>query len=940
MKITGCGDRSSIKLTLKITLFLSVLMTLLVCAAVSASALEQKRRVVRVGYYEAPGFQDYDPKTGTHSGYAYEYYMALAQYAGWEYYFVRADFQDCLKLLKEGKIDIVSNVTQTPERLDYLDYSEEGFGHNETYIAMSPEDRRVSYDEYRSLEHLTIGLRRKSFYNEKFFEFCHRHGFTMKVRYYNTSEEIEKALKAHEIDARLVTSTRNLQIHAVARIYSEEMHFAVRKGNSALLNELDHAMRVLDTWDNGLEERLRARFYGSKSERGVILTESERFFIKGHPVINVYYRTAWPPLSYEKNGNFCGVMRELYNILEKNLNVRFHYIPIPHGLGASGDFGRNSLIVCTPTDYSFARSIKVSALAPILEFRYMIVSRNDMSAAAIKTVALPENYYVATLARSVYGGRYEYLSRPDAESCLEAVLSGAADGTVLDVYQTAFYQGNYKYKPLQYIMSRSLHSGLSVGVSTDSDPRLSSIMLKAIRTLSYNDTSTFLYETLRGSESTDLVSWFYRYPASFLSAAVLSSMALLYLVFLTFYARLIRRKNQQLRTAKEAANKAKASFLSRISHDMRTPMNAVIGFSRLGLEARNPTEAAEYLKNINVAGSYLLGLINDVLDMSKIESGKMELHTEPYKYSAFEKAIRTIIEPRAKEKGVSLRIYSECQGDSAAMLDKQRIQQVIVNLLSNAVKFTPRGGHIECQHHKELTKDGKLFIRFVVRDDGIGMSEDFMENMMYRPFEQDTGRGKGTTEESGTGLGLSIVKSIVTLMGGTINCESTPGKGTVFTVNLIAELAPKETSLEDKSTDSEGFLRGKRVLLCEDHPLNTQLATKLLEKRGVAVTCAANGEEGLCLFEAMPSGYFDAILMDIRMPVMDGLEASRRIRALTDPWAALIPIIALSANAFEDDSKRSQASGINAHLAKPIDPKLLYEILTKFIAESEQRRDS
>lgn len=379
-----------------------------------------------------------------------------------------------------------------------------------------------------------------------------------------------------------------------------------------------------------------------------------------------------------------------------------------------------------------------------------------------------------------------------------------------------------------------------------------------------------------------------------------------------------------------AANAAKTDFLSRMSHDMRTPMNAIIGITALALdETTDPEAVTTNLTKINSASHFLLSLINDILDMTKIEDGAIELHNEPYYYEDFIGTLRTMFEPLCKENGIQLIFECSEEGNPVVVGDKMRINQVFFNVLSNAVKFTPEGGKVIYREENIEIRGNRLCGDYSIIDTGVGMSKEFQEKM-FQPFVQED--SEITSNIQGTGLGLSITKSLMDLMGGTITIESEKGKGTKVTLHFENELAKDQSETiggKAKGTEiEEDFLKGKRVLLVEDHPLNTEIAKRLLERKGVLVSCAENGERGVNRFVTSTPYFFDAILMDIRMPVMDGLTAAKEIRKLDREDAMSIPIIAMTANAYQEDIQMSGAAGMDAHLAKPIKPEMLYDTLS------------
>lgn len=374
----------------------------------------------------------------------------------------------------------------------------------------------------------------------------------------------------------------------------------------------------------------------------------------------------------------------------------------------------------------------------------------------------------------------------------------------------------------------------------------------------------------------------------------------------------------------ERANRAKTEFLSRMSHDIRTPMNGIIGMTALAKEElEHPVEVLDYLNKIDSSSQFLLGLINDILDMTKIESGFVTLKREPYPLNEMLKEVDTLIRPHCYSKDVEFEISTEGIVCDCVQWDKLRVNQVLFNLLSNAVKFTPEGGKVTFLVRHISRKDNIVKIHFIVRDTGIGIGKEFQKHV-FEPFSQE----RQKEEILGTGLGLAIVKNLVSLMGGSITLNSEPGKGSEFIVELEAEVCENpEQKVKEISEIDDSLLEGKRVLLCEDHPINIQIAKKMLEKKGMIVTCAKNGIEAVRRFEESAENEYDIVLMDILMPGMDGLEATRTIRALERADARMVPIIAMTANAFQEDVRKSLEAGMNGHLAKPVDAKQLFRTL-------------
>lgn len=380
------------------------------------------------------------------------------------------------------------------------------------------------------------------------------------------------------------------------------------------------------------------------------------------------------------------------------------------------------------------------------------------------------------------------------------------------------------------------------------------------------------------------------------------------------------------------ADKAKSEFLARMSHDLRTPMNVIIGLTALTLdEAKNPISVRDNMTKMRATSDFMLGLVNDILDFAKLDKGSITFYKEKYNYSDFIIELKTMFQVQCEEKGIELSV-SQSETSQPVITDKLRVKQIFFNIISNAIKYTPSGGKITFRRCNVIVdkENDKVFGEYRITDTGVGMSEEFLAHV-FEPFTQE--RTEVTAELQGSGLGLSIAKQLVELMGGTISIESKINVGTTVTVRLPFDLASAEQHVSERPVVEKtvGFekLHGKRVLLAEDHPLNARIAKTLLEKQEMNVVHAENGKIAVELFEGSPENTFDAILMDIRMPEMSGLEATRAIRELKRPDAKTIPIIAISANAYPEDVQKSLNAGMNYHIAKPINPIMLYETLER-----------
>ena len=397
---------------------------------------------------------------------------------------------------------------------------------------------------------------------------------------------------------------------------------------------------------------------------------------------------------------------------------------------------------------------------------------------------------------------------------------------------------------------------------------------------------------------------------------------------------------QDAKLSADAANQAKSSFLSSMSHDLRTPLNGIIGFTELALGVDNPEQKQDYLRKIKLSGELLLDLVNDTLELSRIESGKLVLKPEVVDGKDFWESVVTALRPSAKMKNIKLVSKGEDYPREMLRLDPVKTKRVLLNLISNAIKYTPAGGTVQVEIQKLQPPVQGCTWRLIVQDTGIGMSREFLPRI-FEPFSQE--HRPEAENVTGTGLGLAIVKRIVDVMGGSIKVESKLQVGTRFTVDLPLEhwsreqdgLREQQKKEERKQRDIAAILAGKNVLLCEDNYLNAEIAQLLLKEKQVQVDWAKNGKEGVEKFKASLGGYYDAVLMDIRMPVLDGYGALAALRKLPRPDGARVPVIAMTADAFEEDIRKAEQAGFKGYVTKPVQPEQLYQVLAQALLQAQ-----
>ena len=382
----------------------------------------------------------------------------------------------------------------------------------------------------------------------------------------------------------------------------------------------------------------------------------------------------------------------------------------------------------------------------------------------------------------------------------------------------------------------------------------------------------------------------------------------------------------------ERASKAKTDFLSNMSHDIRTPMNAIIGITTLMKnELHEPDKLAEHLEKLESSGRLLLGIINDILDMSRIESGKTTLNIEQMNLLQQIEQVESVISEQAHQRSQEFRVVTASVQHEHVLADPNRLNQILMNILSNSVKYTPAGGHIRLEV-EELPRDAHFAkYKFIVQDDGIGMSDAYLKTI-FDPFTRE--EKSGTNHVQGTGLGMAITKSVVDLMGGVISVESAPGQGSRFEVMLEFPIDTEAALVQKPETDDvpadNSLLCGMKFLCAEDNEINSEILQLLLESKGATCTIYPDGQQIVDAFAKVKPGDYDMILMDVQMPVMDGLEATRRIRSSENPLGKTIPILAMTANAFLEDMQKSKEAGMDEHLSKPVDIAMLEQVVRRF----------
>ena len=932
-RIKGNGKMSRPLASLVCASLVIATMLLLTQPAFAAGlAGKSESRTVRIGVVDGGNEQN--------ESFQKAYFKALAQYAGWECEFVFLSWDECLNGLKSGEIDFLSDVSITEERRAYLDFSMQPMGTEICYL-YGRHDTALDYNDFKAFNGIRVGYEEGSTVLDSFQTFADNSGFTFTAVPYQTDPEATKAMNAGEVDAVIQTSFLRTPggNKVLAKCGPGLVYIAASKAKPKLKAELDDAMMQLLSFCPNFNADIHDYYFGANSEQAVGYTSEEKAYLDSKPAVTVYFEVNWEPFEYEENGRASGITPDLLRAIgeETGIDFRFETTPSTKDQYISIGSASGDTVMAVSYDYLWADDHGLQMTQPYLTGSVMRVTQTGSTSP--DTVAVVKDTYLESRVSDYYPElkQVEYLTTGE---CMDAVASGRADCAFINFYQATDYRAQSAYAGLVYQPAVGLTQGIALGVTANSDPRLLDILSKAIYSISDGSLPDILSRDSVRAEPVTLAVLLRRYPAQSAAAVAAICIAAAIIIFQSVTSAQRKKKNLQLAAAKQeaetarqtadAANRAKTDFLSRMSHDIRTPMNGIIGMTHLAKQQDDPVRVREYLDKIDTSSKFLLGLVNDILDMTKAESGKIELHPEPYPQQEFTSYMEAVIKPLVMEKNQTIDYQIDLPKDAVPLQDKLRVNQIIFNILSNAVKFTPEGGKIRYSTSAKMSADGRMLMHIEVSDNGVGMSENF-QKVIFDPFTQE-GRSD-TLSNRGTGLGMTITKRLVSLMGGTIRAESRLGHGSTFFVDIPFRTVPAKVSAcadgsaEKAAARDASGLQGKHVLLCEDHPLNQEIAKALLEEKKIIVSIAEDGKVGVETFRNSSPNYFDAVLMDIRMPVMDGIEATKKIRALPRADAKTVPILAMTADAFADDVQRCREAGMNGHVAKPIDPQKLYELL-------------
>ena len=930
---------------------LAILMTMLLLTALlslSASAAEtvSQHERVRVGFFAMDGYHMMD-EDGNRSGYGYDFLRLMARYWDVDYEYVGYDkgWEEMQQMLIDGEIDMVTSARRTPEREELFDFSRP-IGTNNGILTVRSDNSTIVEGKYSTYDGMRVALLRGNSRNDEFAEYARTKGFTYKSVYFDSAEEIAEALQNGTVDAIVTSSLRKMNNERILEKFgSSDFYVIVKKGNTELLNKINYAIDQMNAAEGSWKTTLYNKNYETTDTKNLEYTEEEKRIIAQYSKKNPLHVLCDPtryPYSYTENGEVKGILPDYFRKIADYAGLSYEFlVPATRdeyiAYQSNKDAVNISIDARLDTD-NYAETKEWGLTAPYITMRMAKVTRRDFDGKI--HVVTTVNQTASTSIEDVLAPGAEKLMCSTRQEMMEAVRNGKADAAFVYYYMAQAFVNSDTTGTMTYTLLEQPTFSYRMVISSTENHALAGILTKAMYAMPDNlveDLAT-QYTTYKATNLT-LADMIRLHPVTVVAITVfISWMAVAMIIIVN---RLRTRRKLQLaaqQKAKEmavlaeqaqAASKAKSTFLSNMSHDIRTPMNAIIGFTNIALHQDSVPEMHNCLKKIEESSDHLLSLLNDVLDLSRIESGKVEFSPVPANITAVTDSVIEIVKGMLLNRELNFEVHREPLQNPYVMTEPVRIREILVNILNNAVKFTKDGGTIRFDAGNRPGADAQhIVICYRIKDTGIGMSEEFQKKIFDEFAQEENGV---RTQYKGTGLGMPISKKYIELMGGTITVDSRKGVGTTFTVEIPMELTNAEKVEKTKPPVQHNDLKGIKVLLAEDNDLNAELATILLEDLGMTVTRAADGQEVVDLFAEHPAGTYDIILMDIMMPKIDGHQAAKAIRAMyaDRPDAEEIPIIALSANAFSEDVQASLDAGMNGHVSKPLNMEEVTKVIER-----------
>lgn len=901
---------------------------------------------VRVGYYENEVFQEGAQEGTVKTGYAYEYYQKLSEYTGWKYEYVYGEFGELYQKLLDGQIDFLAGLAWRADRQELIGYPDAAMG-NETYNLVKHISEDSITTDYSTLAGKKIGVL-DSAMAFVLDEYLKNHGIKSQVLRFADYEPLFEAFDNFDIDVLAAEGDGAYGRSNAELLFSfgfSDYYLCVNKFKPQLLVELNRAQTELSINEPNYINTLKSKYY-PVSIASRAFSDAEKKWLQENNRLRVGYLNHYLPYSdTDENGNPSGLVSDIISRMMAGLdivNISVSYKGFDSYDDMIASLGADEIDVAFPVGGGmyYSEESGIFQSTPVVSAATELVHKGEYTENTTAHFAVNEKNRMQYYFVKTYYPQAQITFYPSIEECLKAVRRGETGCTTLNGLRANNIMKNTRYKGLSLIQTTH-DDGRCFGVQIG-NAGLLMLINRGMNILGSEYAQNLAFRYVDELYSYTIIDIIHNHLLLF--AAVILGLAAVFILFL-IHDRKRKQRNLEERIAlnnslvealhmAEDANRAKTSFLSNMSHEIRTPMNAIIGLDNLALKNEFlSAETRDYLEKIGDSANHLLGIINDILDVSRIESGNFSIKKEEFSLAAMLEQINTMVSSQCKEKGLVYEYKVLNEVSDYYIGDDVKLKQVIINILSNAIKFTDAPGNVLMTVERTALYGDHSTLKFFIKDTGIGMDKSFISKM-FDVFTQEDSRRN--TKYGSTGLGMAITKNIVELMNGTISVESEKGKGTEVSVVISLTNSEKQSPVattENTGDKNHAELKGKHILMAEDVDINAEIMEQLITMREATIDRAENGKLAVEMFEKSAEGYYDAILMDVRMPEMDGLEATTKIRALERPDAKTVPIIAMTANAFDEDVQRSLQVGMNAHLSKPVEPELLYRTLEEYIGK-------
>ena len=917
---------------------------------VLAYGAENNSETVKIGYYQAKGFQEGDGIKTLHKGYSYEYLQKIASYTGWQYEYVSGDWASLYEKLQNGQIDMLAGVSYSEERNQQILYPKQEMLKETFYIYKDSDDKSMKSANIASYKGKKIGAVEDERILSALNTWKEENHAEIEIVTYRSLEECAAAFNLRQING--FVSADNIVseytgITPVEIIGKQPYYLCVAKNREDLLQELDMALEIINTQDLFYLETLRSK-YSADSSISVFLSLQEQEWIEEHSKVKVGYLQCYMPYSdTDKSGKATGLVADIIPDLFSALpgqdyrpDIQYEGYKSHEEMINALKTGKVDIVFPVGGQIPYAEKMRYqqssSVVNSTMDLVYAGNSENDTDRkiAVNRGNELQYYYTVANFPEA------EIVFCDSIEGCIRAVREGQADSTVINVLRSMKLIGTdngLNIRPLPETDARCF--GVAFG-----NTALLRLLNHGISILGegYGLNHAYPYISALMTYTPDDFMKDHLGLISALIVGILSVIIMITVIHITFLRKTAKWEAHQnqiledaLRQAKEA-NRVKQAFLNNMSHDMRTPLNAMLGIIEMNRKCNDPKVLEDNLRKAKIAVYQLLNLVDNVMEMNKLENGEAEWEYAETDLKILVEEILDTAALQAGEQGIELIRESKDTKKSwpKVLADRERIREAFGRVLENAVKYNKTGGQIYWKDELHYSGENKVIYECVISDTGIGMEKEFLKHI-FEPFSQE--REDARTVYKGTGLGLSIARTLLQQMQGTIHIESNPDEGTTVKITILFDVATREEqggtdpNAKEYSEENLENLSGTCILLAEDNELNTEIARFMLEEAGAEVVTAKNGEEAVKKYLSRPAGSFDAVLMDIMMPVMDGYEAAKAIRASGREDGETIPIIAATACVSEEARRKCIQSGMNEFLEKPLELERTVKTLLYFI---------